>query len=136
MRLNWCAGVVGLVVVFGASRHAASTASPVRFADIQEFKAFADGLGLYHHTGTRFSSVSNNCYVADHAITFDDLTSVATRRDCGLTPSWAGVLWVNQIPAQPSGDYVFPEPGGKWRLWGNVLVAGDEALMDRMRLAS
>ena len=132
MRLSWCARIVGLVVASAACRHAATSSAPVSFADVREFKRFAEAEGLFHHTGARGPGSANNFFVADHSITFDDVTSIGTRRDCGLMPGWKGVLWVYQIPARPDADYLFPEPSGNWRVWGNVLVAGDEALMDRM----
>jgi hypothetical protein len=57
------------------------------------------------------------------------LASVPTRRDCGLTPAWRGILWVCQLgDLGPYPDLI----GGKWRVWSKILVAGDEDLMDRI----
>jgi hypothetical protein len=54
-------------------------------------------------------------------------------RDCGLTPAWRGILWVCQIESRAERLGLQVEAiGGKWRVWGNVLVAGDEDLMDRI----
>ena len=111
--------------------HGVSTSIPrvPEFATAQELKSFAISSGLICHCGNGSGSVYNNYFLADHPIAIDDLAGVSTRRDCGLTPAWRGVLWV--CPLGRLGPY--PEfIGGKWRVWGNVLVAGDEPLMDRI----
>jgi hypothetical protein len=129
-------GVVCLIAAFIGCRHGASAVmpQPIQFKSVSEFKDFADANGLYLHSGTSSGNLvfpANNFYVADHAISLDDLDEVCSRRDCGLTPAWRGILWVCQI--ETTHGTAFPDQiDGKWRVWGNVMVVGDETLMDRI----
>jgi hypothetical protein len=103
--------------------------APTEFETSRDLKEFALANGLVFHCGNGNGIFYNNYYLADHPLALDDFPGVATRRDCGLTPAWHGVLWVCQLGT--SGPY--PELiGGKWRIWGHVLVAGDPKLMDRI----
>jgi hypothetical protein len=54
-----------------------------------------------------------------------------TKTDCGLTPAWQGIIWVVTLTHR-AGHVVPRFIGGKWRQWGNLIVAGDEHLMDRL----
>jgi hypothetical protein len=102
---------------------------PTEFETARELKDFAISSGLVFHCGNGSGFVCNNYFLADHPIALDDLASIATRRDCGLTPAWCGVLWVCPLgKSGPCPDLM----GGKWRVWGKVLVAGDQDLMDRI----
>jgi hypothetical protein len=127
------AGLLALAVAFVGGRFAASSSSPepVGFQNASELRDFAASRGFVIHSGNSIDKIWDNYYVADHPVTLDDLELVATRRDCGLTPAWRGILWVSQI----NGDITSLNPeaiGGKWRIWGKVLVAGDVELMDRI----
>jgi hypothetical protein len=128
MLMSQVAGVTALAVAALYCRHAEP--ERVVFKNPAELKDFAMSKGLVFHCG----NISNTVYVgdyflADHPITIDDLEGICTRRDCGLTPAWRGVLWACQ-----RGHLGLREDclGGKWRVWGKVLVAGDEELMDRI----
>jgi hypothetical protein len=118
-------------VIMLVSLHVASTSipRPTEFNTAQQLKDFAVSNGLIFHCGNRNGIIYGNYFLADHAIAIDDLAGVSMRRDCGLTPAWHGVLWVSPLTEfGPYPDLI----GGKWRVWGNVLVAGDQDLMDRI----
>jgi hypothetical protein len=124
-----------LALTVAAHWFCSAAGRPVAFNDVQEFKTFAVSNGLYFHAGNHNGIVESpaldrNYYLADHAITLDDLIAVGHRRDCGLTSAWRGIIWVCQF----RGEFgLLPDSlGGKWRVWGNVVVAGDEDLMDRI----
>ena len=104
---------------------------PIHFKNSRELSEFATSNGLVIHCGNERGVINDNYYIADHPLTLDELGPVSRRRDCGLTPAWRGILWVCQL----HGPLMSLDPevlGGKWRIWGNVVVAGDENLMDRI----
>jgi len=130
-------GAAALLTLTAASvcRYEALSSTPksIAFKNAAEFKDFALCNGFFFHRGNMNGVVGGNYFIADHLVTLDDLEEVLTRRDCGLTPAWRGILWVCQIHDTPwftalDTDHV----DGKRRVWGNVLVAGDEDLMDRI----
>jgi hypothetical protein len=102
----------------------------VGFETARELRSFVDASGLQ----TRNDGAANDrlFFITDHVVTVKDMEALATRRDCGLTPGWRGILWATQISASISTVYPTQGFGGKWRVWGNVVVAGDEQLMDRI----
>jgi hypothetical protein len=123
---------LAMTLVFCGHLVATSIRKTIQFDTAQELKEFAVSKGLAYHSGSTSGISGNTYYLADHPLTFNGLEPVCTRRACGLTPAWRGILWVSQIH-NPSTTF-FPEQlGGKWRVWGNVCVAGDEALMDRIQ---
>lgn len=128
-------GVVGLVGVLLICRQVTFVPRPVKFKTVQEFKELITSDGLHCHCGNASGLALNNFYVADRPITLDDLKDVQTRRDCGLTTAWRGIIWVTQIHYGVLTLCLDVGPSGKRRVWGNVLVAGDEELMDRVEAA-
>jgi hypothetical protein len=128
MRLKKCLVSVALVAGFVAYYRLAAPPAPVGFETARELRSFVDASGLQ----TRDDGAAKNriFFITDHAVSSDDMEAVATLRDCGLTPSWRGILWVTQIRAATTTVYPTQGFGGKWRVWGNVIVAGDEQLMD------
>jgi hypothetical protein len=129
--VNHAAAFVLLQAIALLCCHGVSTSIPrtTEFETAQELRDFAISSGLMFHCGNGSGFVYNNYFLADHPIAFDDLAGVSTRRDCGLSPAWRGVLWVCPLGTLGPDPYLI---GGKWRVWGNVLVAGDELLMDRI----
>ena len=130
MRLKTCWVSVALVAAFFVYYSLAAPPAPVGFETARELRSFVDASGLQ----TRDDGAPNGglFFITDHALTVKDMEAVATRRDCGLTPSWRGILWATQISASTSTVYPTQGFGGKWRVWGNVVVAGDEDLMDHI----
>ena len=102
----------------------------VRFETLEAFRKFAVKHGLFFHSGGPDpNAYLDNFYVADHPVPLERLP--ITKFDCGLTPAWRGVVWV--VPRTRDGVEVYPDfLGGTWRVWANLLVAGDERLMDRL----
>jgi hypothetical protein len=102
----------------------------VSFETARELRVFASAQGL--QTCNDGANDGTIFFIADHLLCADDLTAVATRRDCGLTSGWHGIVWAAQ--ARTPLMTIHPEDsfGGHWRVWGNVIVAGDVQLMDRL----
>jgi hypothetical protein len=70
-------------------------------------------------------------FVAKHPLTGEQLDDIPTKRQCGLTPAWRGIVWVANLGDPAGCRCLSPDSiGGKWRIWGNVVVAGDESMMD------
>jgi hypothetical protein len=130
------AGLISLMAALFCCRCVVSSAAhePVCFNSIWEFKDFAASKGIHFHSGTANGGIWNdNYYVADHPITLDDVREIPFRRDCGLTPAWRGIVWLAQASHRSGEPVLMPDSiGGKWRIWGHVIVAGDEDLMHRI----
>ena len=126
-------GLLVLTMAFFGCRYLTSTPEPIAFKNVVEFKDFAASKGIYFHAGNTNGVVGCNFYVADHPLTLDDLAPVTTRRDCGLIPGWRGILWVSQMKDWSDRLTLHSESiDGNWRIWGDILVAGDEEFMDRI----
>jgi hypothetical protein len=131
MRLYIGFSALALVAAFAATHYVTLEAAPIQFESAGEVcdLANAGGLIVTHENSASSHSVF---FVSDRTLTQDDLLAVATRRDCGKTPGWRGIVWVSPIRAGP-GATLFPEfIDGNCRIWGNVVVAGDQDLMDRI----
>jgi hypothetical protein len=115
----------------------------VSFETVRELCSLASANGLHTRSDGNLASGSTKerqgpqampfqCFISDHPLSTDDLAGVATRQDCGLTPGWRGIVWVSQI--QTSERFLDPDQGfgGHWRIRGNVIVAGDQQLMNRI----
>jgi hypothetical protein len=131
LQQHWAPLLLAGMLVAGLLLVPLTSSVPVRFATAWEFKDFATKHGLYCHSGNANAvSVCGNLFIADHPMTLEH-TSALTKRDCGLTPAWRGIAWVQQIDM---GHSIF-EPDcvlGSKRIWGNVLVAGDEDFINRI----
>jgi hypothetical protein len=119
----------GVIAAYFACRHFLASPAPIEFKTALELRNFisASGFSVYAQ-GTNPGSIF---YISDHALTPDNLAAVVELRHCGLVPSWRGILWVSQC-RNPAWTLCPEHIGGTWRIWGNVLVAGDEELMDRL----
>jgi hypothetical protein len=102
---------------------------PVVFASAQELKALVERNGLCCNWGGSDSGFAGltNFYVTRYPVTRAQLP--ATKRTCGQTSDWSGVVWVTQI-RQNNCVFCIDSISGCKRVWGNVLVAGDEEVMD------
>jgi hypothetical protein len=126
------AGLIGLTSVFFVCRQVNPELAPVQFANAAEARDFFAANGLHCHEGTPGSvSGCGNYYVANHPISEDDTLQLAADGSRGAVPEWQGVLWVAQIRGY-SGAHglMIDSVRGKTRIWGNIVVAGDEKLMD------
>jgi hypothetical protein len=121
--------VLGLMIVVLAVATTAGTASDVQFRTGVELRQFADSNGLRTHDAgvAKFS----NFYIADRPLTDAELVGIGRKDACGLTDDWRGVLWACEI-RHGAITLVADCLGGKRRIWGNLVVAGDEELMDRI----
>jgi hypothetical protein len=100
----------------------------VYFESLGEFKEFAARNDfLLHPSGV--GGFTDNLYVSDHPVSPDHLSAL-TKTSCGLNPAWRGIVWVH---GHSWHSHVVPGSlTGKWRIWGNLLVAGDEGFMERL----
>jgi hypothetical protein len=101
---------------------------PVYFESISEFRAFAAKNHLLLQP-SGMADAGDNFYVSDHAVTLEHLLSL-TKKDCGLSAAWRGIIWVHghsRLSYVAAGSI-----GGHCRIWGNLLVAGDQALLERV----
>jgi hypothetical protein len=122
--------MVCIIAVFLAWHCLAPPPAAISFETAQELHVFACASGLHTCNDGRYDS--STFFIADHPITSEDIAALLTRRDSGLTPRWRGIVCAAQI--RTPGYFLDPEQGfgGHWRVWGNVIVAGDLQLMDRL----
>ena len=105
----------------------------VEFASIEDARDFFQSRGLHCHLGTSGAPMMDSFFVADHPLAFDDILAVSFRSQCGEKPEWKGVLWVVQLQKKGSATAIDVNSiGGKTRVWGNIVVAGDNDLMDHI----
>jgi hypothetical protein len=95
-----------------------------------EFKDFAISKGFCFPEQPVFI---NSFFITEHPLSVEALGKLHSidKRDCGLTPAWRGLLWVCALHS-PYWHVDSETIGGKKRIWGRLLVAGDEELMDRI----
>ena len=108
------------------------TAGPAdgRLRTARAFKEFATSQGLHSHCGNSHEYYGANCFIADHPITLEETTAL-TKLNCGLTPAWRGIVWVQQMEMGHARCDPHHIQGHK-RVLGNLVLAGDEALLNRI----
>jgi hypothetical protein len=70
------------------------------------------------------------CYVSDQPLRLEQISRLYTE-NCGLTPDWNGVAWVGVVHNDLS-SLALNTLQGHYRIWGNVAIAGDPELLDRL----
>jgi hypothetical protein len=108
-----------------------SGARPTHFDNVHEFREFAvKNHLLLHPSGARGTvGAEDNFYVSDRPVSLEQLLSL-TKHNCGLGSEWRGIIWVH---GDSRRSYMWAESiGGHRRLWGNLLVAGDKKLLERV----
>ena len=127
------AGVIGVMGALLVCLHliSASKPKPVHFQTLREFKDFAISKGLCFPEQAVFI---NSFFIGDHSLSAEALRKLHSmdKRDCGLTPAWRGLLWVCALHSGFDSRLHSETIGGKSRIWGRLLVAGDEELMNRI----
>jgi hypothetical protein len=118
-----------LVILTIAGLRSLSSPGPVSFKSLEEFREFAQQWRLCCMLGAAETMCGrDNLFVAPQAVSSASLPP--HKGQCGLTEAWQGVIWIADITGpmalQPTSL------GGHWRLWGNLVAAGDPALMDRI----
>jgi hypothetical protein len=106
---------------------------PVAFETAAEFRAFAQQHGFLIHSGRQKPEVLSNFYITTKQHTWDELGHLSKAR-CGLTPRWKGVVWVTThfVSAEREQGLIVDSLGGHHRIWGKVLAAGDEEILDQL----
>jgi hypothetical protein len=104
------------------------------FEKLEDFRRFALEHGLHFHSGAGNSEkYFDSFYVADRPLNIEDITPLR-HSQCGQTPAWRGILWVAARDSEHSPHhFLYLESiGGHYHLWGNLVVAGDPELLDRV----
>ena len=129
LAVKLAAAAVLVFAVYHAHRGLAS----VHFSSAAEARAFFLAQNLYCHNGATASSTLGSFFVSQRSLTMDDILPLSYRSQCGMTPEWSGVLWVCEIENRQIRTRILTSTiSGKVRVWGNVCVAGDDALMDHI----
>jgi hypothetical protein len=102
---------------------------PIQFRTLREFMEFAKAkqLVLVPPTGV------NSTFISDHPPSAEQLREITmlNKNKCGLTPAWRGIVWACQIDSKRLHLNTETISGNR-RYWGNLLVAGDEEMMERI----
>ncbi len=126
--------LLGGIVMFASIQCARQHSSQqIAFASTEELQSFAEAHGLQCQ---REPGELGGVFITGASMALRELETRACKANCGLTPEWKGILWIKQIhsPNQNSLWHFDPEKdlGGKCRIWGNLVAAGDEEFMDRL----
>ena len=101
------------------------------FATSRELSDFLTSRGFSLQHGHAPPGAVVNFIFSDHVLADEDAADLSCCTDCGLTPKWKGVVRVNQIHSS-IGSLVTTSIGGNTRIWGNLLLAGDDELIERV----
>jgi hypothetical protein len=122
------AAAIGLVVANILAVHFLAPPRPVFFETPEELIFLVERNGLHCHSASDPSKgLWSQFYVAHHPGVFQQLP--LSKRSCGQAPEWRGLVWVTSINQNGWGLDI-DSIGGRKRIWGKVVVAGDEELMD------
>jgi hypothetical protein len=102
----------------------------LRFRNVRELKAWAEGRGLHCRSDWEDGRVTSGLAVSTRPLTWEQVG-----RLCLATPGqgagWEGVIWAVNWPCGPDPTRQ-PPWDGESRVWGKVLVTGDRGLLDRL----
>jgi hypothetical protein len=100
-------------------------AKPLRFADLAELRSWAEARGYHCRYNNPGDRTEGNLLVSTDAVTFEATQQHAAR----LKMSYPGKVWAVKV-TYDAGGAVAVDAGPRQRVWGDVAVAGDEALLD------
>ena len=106
---------------------------PPAFASVQELADWARARGLHCRSDLRSGEVGPAVAVSTRPLTWQDANTLRKGTGPGGSelPAWAGVLWAARLSPN-----LADMPGPPWdrpcRVWGNLLVTGDQDLLDRI----
>ncbi len=126
--------LLGGIVMFASIQCVRQHSSQqIAFATAEELQSFAEAHGLHCQ---REVAGFGGVFITESKVSLKELAQRACKANCGLTPKWKGILWIKELdsPDHPRPSNFDPDKdlGGKWRIWGNLVVAGDEEFMDRL----
>jgi hypothetical protein len=101
------------------------------FDSSAELSDFLVSRGFLIRHGKAPSEPYFSFFFSDHAVGDDEFAQLSFCTDCGLSPKWKGIVRVDQLHSS-IGELEPTSISGKIRICGNVLLAGDEELMDRV----
>jgi hypothetical protein len=122
------AGLAVLLLLLALARQGAREG--LRFRNVQELKVWAEGHGLYCRSDWEDGRVTDGVAIATHPLTWEQVGRLC-RSMPGAGDEWDGVLWAMTLPGNRDVEPILPW-GGDCRRWGEILVAGDPALLDRL----
>jgi hypothetical protein len=131
-RLWFPLGLVALAVppLLLLSRAWLGPRQGLRFSDIRELKAWAEGRGLHCRSDWQDGRVTGGLALSTRPLTWEQVGRLC-RAAPGQGPDWEGVIWAIDR-SSALGALAGPPWNGECRVWGGVLVSGDSALLDRI----
>src|SRR5262249_14284532 len=102
----------------------------LRFRDVRELKAWAEGRGLHGRSDWQDGRVTGGLALSPRPLTWEQVGRLC-RAAPGRGPAWEGGLWAGARSAAV-GAVAGPPWHGACRVWGDVLVSGAPALLDRV----
>ncbi len=122
-------GMLLVVVVTIMGLRTLSGPGPVVFHNLDEFREFAQRWQFTCMKGRGETLCgADNFFVGVEEVSPGSLPT--KKGDCGLTETWRGIIWIVDVtgPIAVQASSL----GGHWRLWGNLVAAGDPDLMDHI----
>jgi hypothetical protein len=131
-RLWWYVALAGLallpLLLFTQPRH--RPRQGLQFASTQELKAWAEGRGLYCRSDWEDGRVTDGLAISTRPLTWEQVGRLC-RSAPGKGAEWQGVIWAMAPPGDRDAVPVLPWDG-ECRAWGEILVTGDRAFLDRL----
>jgi hypothetical protein len=115
------------VALAGLATYHSPGPKPPRFAGLAELRSWAEARGYRCRYNDPADRPGANLLLSTGAITFADTQQHAAR----LRAAYPGKVWAVRVTYDASGA-VAVDAGPGQRVWGDVAVAGDEALLDRL----
>jgi hypothetical protein len=100
------------------------------FKDARDLNVWAEQHGFFCRSDREDGEVVHALGVSTHAMTWEEMNSLCLHT---LRPhcEWNGVIWAVNIYSQ-FGTLSHVPWSGEVRIWGNIIVTGDRALLDRI----
>jgi hypothetical protein len=131
-RLWWYVALAGLSVLplLLLAQARRSPQPDLQFRNVRELKAWAEGRGLYCRSDWEDGRVTDGLAISTHPLTWEQVGRLC-RSMPGKGGDWEGVLWAMTPPSDREVIPVLPW-AGECRVWGEILVTGDPALLDHL----
>ena len=100
------------------------------FNDVSEFKVWAEQHGYFCQSDRQDGGDTSAVAVSTHVMTWEQVAGLSLprfRQPC----EWEGVIRAANTHSE-SGSLCDMPWSGEYRIWGNIAVVGDPALLDRI----
>jgi hypothetical protein len=115
------------VAVAGLATYSRPGPKPLRFAGLAELRSWAEARGYHCRYNNPADRDANTLLVSTHAVTFEATQQNAAR----FKTPFQGRVWAVKATYDAIGALAV-DAGPNQRVWGHVVVSGDEALLDRL----